>query len=80
MKPKPTKEETELAKAARFGDEVSRAIVRAVRSPSPVGPDHELYYAVRMARIAAYHAFKARPDIKPPDSYARAVASFDSTR
>lgn len=29
--------------------------------------------AIRMARIAAYHAFKAIPKLKPPDSYETAV-------
>jgi hypothetical protein len=32
--------------------------------------------AVRMARMAAYHAFKARPELKPLDSYDRAVSEY----
>jgi hypothetical protein len=41
--------------------------------------DNWWYYqehAVRMARLAAYHAFKARPELKPLDSYATAVMQY----
>lgn len=51
------------------------------------GPDERnddwWYYeaqAVRMARLAAYHAFKARPELKPLDKYEQCVADYRTSQ
>lgn len=75
----------EKAAAAHAGEQAARAMLMAandtlVRPATPGLDDEDWWYyqeqAVRMARMAAYHAFKARPELKPPDSYDRAVAEY----
>lgn len=48
-----------------------------IRKGDPLKGTEDWWYhqdqAVRMARAAAYHGFKARPELKPPDSYELAV-------
>ncbi len=65
-----------LARAAKCGDEAAQAARTAVQRCVMVmeGWDYHQEHAKRMARLAAYHAFKARPDLKPPDRYAQAMA------
>lgn len=50
---------------------------KLIKKGDPVKGTEDWWYhseqAVRMARIAAYHAFKAIPKLKPPDSYELAV-------
>lgn len=75
----------EKAAAARAGEQAARAMLHVrdtqsdvlVRPACEIDPEDWWYYqeqAVRMARMACYHAFKARPELKPLDSYDRAVA------
>lgn len=54
-----------------------------VRPAGELDPEDWWYYqeqAVRMARLACYHAFKARPELKPQDSYDKAVAEHRAGR
>lgn len=83
---------SERAAAAHCGEQAARAMLAShtdtlikagtlpLGKPGPTErPDDWWYYeaqAGRMARLAAYHAFKARPDLKPADSYERAVAEY----
>lgn len=61
---------TQAAKAAYWGEECRRAIQQAVAYPRPVTIwDHDLDHAVRTAKMAAYHALQARPDLKEPRGY-----------
>lgn len=64
--------------AAWWGTAAATAIRRAIAIPPPPDAawDHDLFHAERAARCAAEHAFKARPDLRPPDSYTRAVNEF----
>jgi len=82
----------EKAAAANAGEQAARAMRQAHTDTlikpgtQPLGTrgqderDDDWWYheaqAVRMARIACYHAFKARPELKPMDSYERAVADY----
>lgn len=80
----------EKAACANAGEQAARAMQQShadtlikagiepvgTRGPNERADDwwyHEAQ-AVRMARIACYHAFKARPELKPLDSYEQAVA------
>jgi len=80
----------EKAAAAHCGEQAASAMLRShadtlikpgtepvgTRGPNERVDDwwyHEAQ-AVRMARLACYHAFKARPQLKPLDSYDQAVA------
>ena len=86
----------EKAAAAHCGEQAARAMLQSHADKlikpglEPVGtrgPDeraddwwyHEAQ-AVRMARLACYHAFKARPQLKPLDSYDQAVADHRAAR
>lgn len=80
----------EKAAAAHAGEQAARAMANSHTDKlikpgtEPVGTrgphervDDWWYYeaqAVRMARLAAYHAFKARPNLKPLDNYEQCVA------
>lgn len=61
--------------AAKSGMVAANAIRVAKERSVEVAPGWEYWIeqAVRMTRMAVYHAFKARPDLKPPDAYDRAV-------
>ena len=68
----------ELAAAARAGLEAAAAMRHAAPDVIVKAPDWWYYaeQAVRMSRSAAHHAFRARPDLRPPDSYDIAVAAW----
>lgn len=71
----------ELDAAANCGAQAERSIRAAVRDGAPVnGWDNELLHAVRMTRLAVYHAFRARPDLRKPDNYDLAVAEARGRR
>lgn len=73
---------SELAAAANCGDQVARAVQAAAREsgPPPVGLDNNVEHAVRMTRLAVYHACKARPELRPPNNYDTAVAEHRAGR
>jgi hypothetical protein len=73
-----------LAGLERCTSAAIAAIRRACAEP-PLPPERgwetfALEQAVRMTRMAAYYAFKLRPDLRPPDSYDLAVAAFRERR
>lgn len=68
--------------AAKAGLQAAAAMRQSVtdtliKKGDPVKGTEDWWYhqdqAIRMARIAAHHAFKARPELKPLDSYDLAV-------
>lgn len=59
----------ELALAERYGGYARDSIARAITEPVNPVWDHHGLNAVRMARSACEHAFRARPDLRPPDNY-----------
>ena len=72
----------EEAAAAKAGLQAAQAMRMSandtlIKKGDPAKKTEDWWYhseqAVRMARIAAYHAFKAIPKLKPPDSYETAV-------
>lgn len=75
---------TELVAAAECGMQAVRAIARAIAAGQPTGAgwhqDNDLWHADRMARLAHYHACRARPDLRLPDSYDMAVAEHRARR
>ena len=73
--PKPTRDE-ELAKAAACGEEAGRYMLKAATEPVNEVHDYNGLHCVRQARLAVYHAFKARPDLKPKDRYEESVDAF----
>lgn len=64
-----------LAKAAEHADTAIRSLRQAIAEPVNEVWDHHGENAVRYTRLAAYYAFRARPELKD-DSYARAVAEW----
>lgn len=64
-----TRRQRELALAASAGREAATSLRKAVTQPKNEVWDHDFEQAYRMSRAAAEHAFKARPDLRPPDSY-----------
>lgn len=60
--------------SAQSGEEAKRAIARAIADPGfTTVMDIHMDQAVRMTRSAVYHAFNARPDLRPLDNYGIAV-------
>lgn len=81
MTPKGRSRTRELEQAAVCGEQAVTAIRRSIDGDVLV-TDGWLYYeeqAIRMARLAMYHACKAQPWLKPPDSYAAAVDAYRNT-
>lgn len=70
----------ELDQAEKCGLEAMESLRRAVSRPVHPVWDHDGLHAVRMTRLAAHHAFKARPDLAPPDNYTIAKQELKEMR
>ncbi len=72
----------ELAAAANCADQAVTSMRAAALQAGPpaIGLDNDVEHAVRMIRLAAYHAFKARPDLAPQNNYDVAVAEHRAQR
>jgi len=72
--------EQHLEKAGENGTVAGAYMRRAATEPVNDVHDYNGLHCVRMARLAVYHAFKARPDLRPPDSYDDAREEFRRRR
>lgn len=72
----------ELVAAADCGMQAVRACRRACAQAGPpeIGLDNDVEHAVRMTRLAVFHACKARPALRPPNRYDIAVAEHRARR
>jgi hypothetical protein len=72
---------SEEAAAASYGRQAINAIHRSMRGDVLVmaGWQYHEEQAVRLTRLALAHAYKARPSLRPRDSYDRSVAAYKTS-